>query len=153
MTTLTKAAAQWPLSAVFIFDIGATGGADAMVNTATPGVLTSFKASSGATFDIATLPANSFVVSGEINVVTVSNDTGTATISVGDPSSATRYLGATTIKVAGRTALVPTGLLLTASTNLRITLANANGDATTGKVIVRADIVILGRVNENLKMV
>jgi hypothetical protein len=151
MTTLTKAAAQWPLSAVFIFDIGATGGSDAMVNTS--GVLTSFKAASGTVYDIATLPPQSFLTDGEVDVVTASDDTGTATITVGDASSANRYLGATTIKTVARTALVPTGLFLTAATNLRITLANANGNATVGKVIVRANIVIVGRVNENLKMV
>lgn len=151
MTTLTKAAAQWPLSAVFMFDIGATGGADAMVNSS--GVLTAFKASTGTVFDVATLPANAYVVDGELNVVTASNDSGTATLKIGDASSDNRYLAATSIKATGKTAITPTGLLLSAATGLRITLANANGDATAGKVIVRVGFVIVGRVNENLKMV
>lgn len=150
MTTVTKAAAQWKLSVgPFVMNIAT----DAMSNSASPSVLTNFKATTGTTFNIATLPANSVVVGGELNVITASNDSGTATLAVGDKNSSTRYLAATNIKATGRTALTLTGLLNTAAIDVLVTLANQNGDATTGQVYVTLDIVILGRVNENLKMV
>ncbi len=153
MTTLVKSGAQWPLTILFDFNIGATGGADAMKNSASPSVLTAFNAATGTTYNIATLPPNSIVVGGEIEVLTVSNDTGTSTISLGDAASATRYASAVNFKAAARTALTLTAFLNSSSTDLLLTLANQNGNATTGRAIITAQIVISGRVNENLKMV
>lgn len=145
MATLTKTpGAQWALSAVFQFDIAS---ADAMLNAS--GVLTNFKAAAGV-FDVIPLPSGAQVVGGDIAVLVVSNDTGTATMSVGDSASAARYLGATSIKSAARTALVPTGFQ-GAGESIRLTLANQNGDATTGKVRTTVQFVLDGRVNENLK--
>ena len=144
MATLKKTTeAQAPLIAQFSFTM-----ADAMVNTS--GVLTNFKATSGTVYDIFTLPFGSQVVGGDVVVKVVSNDTGAATISVGDSGSATRYLGATSIKALARTALVPTGFK-TSSQGLRITLSNATGDATTGEVKVTVMFTVDGRAHENLK--
>lgn len=156
MGTLLKSPnAQWVLSASFSFNMGSTGSAggypstpDEMVNTS--GVLTAFSASSGTVYDVFTLPYNSEVISGDVTVVTASNDTGTSTIEVGDKNSAARYLGATSIKATGVTALVPTGYQ-TQGESIRITLANQNGNATAGQVIVRVNFTISGRANENLK--
>lgn len=99
------------------------------------------------TFDVINLPDNANVVGGELVVETVSNDSGTSTVSVGDSGSATRYLGATTIKTAARTALVPTGYR-GAGENIRLTFANNTGDATAGKVTVRVLFTIQNRANE-----
>jgi len=143
MATLIKnRALQYPLSAMFEFDI-ASG--DVMVNTS--GTSQTFKATSGV-FDVIGLPINSMVVGGDLIVETASDDTGTATLSVGDSGSATRYLGATSIKSAARTALVPTGFMNSSGLDVRITLANANGNATVGKVRLHVVYVIKNRQNE-----
>jgi len=143
MATLIKnRALQYPLSAMFEFDI-ASG--DVMVNTS--GTSQTFKATSGV-FDVIGLPINSMVVGGDLIVETASDDTGTATLSVGDSGSATRYLGATSIKSAARTALVPTGFMNSSGLDVRITLANANGNATVGKVRLHVMYVIKNRQNE-----
>lgn len=128
---------QEVISAVFDFDI-----TDDMVNTS--GASTAFKAASGTVYDVIYLPVNAEIVGGDVVVRTVSNDSSTATISVGDSGSATRYLGATNIKAAARTALVPTGYRGTGE-QIRITLANAGGDATAGSVSVRIEYVIKDR--------
>jgi hypothetical protein len=128
------------LTAEFIFNI-----TDTMVNTA--GASQAFSAAAGI-FDVINLPANAYIVGGDIVVETASNDSSTATLKVGDSASDARYLAATSIKTAARTALVPTGFVTT-GTDLRITLANAGGDATAGKVRVRVEFVIQNKVDEN----
>lgn len=149
MATLKKAVgAQYPLRATFEYDVA---GSDTMLNI--NAVSTLFKAitASTPTYDIVPLPFGAQVIGGEVVVKVVSNDGGAATISVGDSASATRYLGATSTKALARTALVPTGYVSLGEA-IRITLANANGDATTGKVQVQVEFVIAGsRQNENLK--
>lgn len=146
MTTLTKTVgAQAPLVAAFEFTM-----ADAMLNTS--GVLTNFKATGSPVFSIASLPFASQITGGELVVRVVSNDSGTSTISVGDSGSAVRYLAATNLKALGRTPLVPTGLETTLE-HVRITMANANGDATTGDFKVVVMFIVDGRVHENLKTV
>jgi len=52
---------------------------------------------------VATIPAGSQIVDVILNVVTVNNDTGTATVSVGTSASATAFLPATTVKTAATT--------------------------------------------------
>lgn len=142
MTTLKKSRGlQYALHSEFTFNVGADG----MIDIA--GALTAFKAAGGKAWDVAGLPPNAVLVAGDVTVEAVSNDTGTATIQVGDSGSAARYLGATSIKAAARTALVPTGYRGVGE-DLRITLTNANGDATAGKVTVRASHIVTGRANE-----
>lgn len=131
---------QYPLVAEFTFNL-----ADTMA--ATDGVTRAFGAITGSVFDVVALPPNAVVLSGDVTVETVSNDSSTTTISVGDSGSATRYLGATSIKTAARTALVPTGVR-GAGEDVRITLANAGGDATAGTVTVRVMYIVTGRTNE-----
>ena len=144
MTTLTKSVgAQYPLIAQFRFTA-----ADAMVNTS--GALTNFKATGSPTFDIASLPYGSQVVGGDLTVRTVSNDSGTSTLSLGDSGSANRYLNATNLKAAARTGLTLTGFK-TAGENLRMTVANQNGDATTGDFDITVMFIVDNRQQENLK--
>jgi hypothetical protein len=126
----------------FVFNI-----ADTMKNTS--GTEVAFSVAAPA-FDIIPIPLNSKVVGGAMVVRTVSNESGTATITVGDSLSATRYLSATSIKSAARTALTLTGFVYTAKNALRITLANQNADATAGKVEVSVQFVIEGKGDETI---
>lgn len=147
MATVKKSVtAQTVLLGDFTFNIAA----DSMV--AVSGVLTAFKATGSPAFDVMTLPPGHQVVGGDVTVATVSNDSGTATIAIGDDGSATRYLGATNIKAAARTALVPTGFRSTVSRPIRATIANQNGDATTGQVLLTVQFTVPEtRASENLK--
>ena len=83
MATLKKnRTLQYPLVAEFTFNL-----ADQMV--ATDGVTRLFKASGAAQlFDVIALPPLATVIGGEVVVETASNDTGAATIAVGDSVSA-----------------------------------------------------------------
>jgi hypothetical protein len=133
-------AAQYPLVAEFTFDIAA---GDAMKDV--NGVSKSFAV--GGVFDVINLPGNAVVIGGDLTVETASDDSGTATIAVGDSGSATRYLAATNLKAAARTALNLTGYR-GAGENIRLTIANQNGNATVGKATVRVMYTIQGRANE-----
>lgn len=132
---------QYPLQAEFTFAV-----TDTMV--ATDGVTRTLGAAGAANiFDMVALPPNAVVVGGDLTVETASNDGGTSTVSVGDSGSATRYLAATSIKAAGRTALVPTGYRGNGE-DIRVTFANASGNATAGTVTLRVQYTITGRANE-----
>lgn len=131
--------AQTPLVAEFTFHP-----TDTMLNVA--GTSQAFSATAGV-FEPIALPPNAVVIGGDMTVEVVSNDTSTATIAIGDSVSATRYLAATTMKTAARTALTLTGFR-GAGENLRITLANATGDATLGTITVRLTYIITGRATE-----
>lgn len=131
--------AQYPQIAEFQFAI-----TDNMVNI--NGVLTAFNAASGI-FDAIPLPINAVVIGGDVTVETASDDTGTATIAVGDSINNARYLAATSIKAAGRTALVPAGFRGNGE-NIRLTLANAGANAANGQLSVRVEYIISGRAQE-----
>lgn len=133
--------AQYPQFADFRFTM-----ADTMVDV--NGAITGFKAANGV-FEPIPLPAGAIVVGGDVTVETASDETGTATIAVGDSASATRYLAATSIKAAGRTALGLTGYRGLGE-NLRITLANANGNAVNGVVSIRLEYIIQNRMHETV---
>lgn len=132
--------AQWPLVASFTFDIAA---GDTMVDN--NGVSKSL-ATSGA-FDVINLPDSATVIDGELVVEVASNDTGTATVNIGDSVSATRYASAVNLKTAGRTALTLTGHR-GAGESVRMTIAAANGNATAGRATLRVMYTVDGRSNE-----
>lgn len=131
--------AQYPLVAEFTFNL-----TDTVVDIA--GVTKAFSAAAPV-FEPIALPMNAVVVGGDMTVETVSNDSSTATIAIGDSASASRYLAATNLKAAARTALTLTGFR-GAGENIRVTLANAGADATAGKVSIRVMYIIQGRSNE-----
>lgn len=138
---LIKAArqAQYPQSADFRFTV-----ADTMANVA--GVVQALK--SVGSFEAIPLPIGAVVVGGELVVETASNDSGaTVTVAVGDSLVANRYLAATSIKAAGRTALALTGFK-GAGENIRFDIAGAAGDATAGSFYLRVEYVIDGRMHE-----
>lgn len=117
---------------------------DTKVNTA--GATSDFEASDA--MDAIELPIGAIVVGGELVVDTIYNTTGAATVSVGDSSSATRYLGATTLKTGGRTALVPTGFKNTGGLPIRLTFSVADTAGTAGKARVHVQYIIEGRADE-----
>lgn len=141
MTLLKKnRVAQYPLVQEFSWT-----SADTLTNTA--GAVAALKAAGSATFEPIGLPPGAVVIGGELVVNTASNDTGAATIAVGDSVNANRYLAATTAKTPGRTPLVPTGYQGNGE-DIRMTVANANGDAAAGSYTLRVMYVIKGRSNE-----
>jgi len=140
MSTLKAArSAQNPQTASFKFTM-----ADNMVDV--NGATTNFKAAAGV-FEPIPLPIGAIMTGGDVTVEVASDDTGTATISIGDSVSATRYASAVNLKAAARTGLTLTGYKGTGE-DLRITLANANGNATVGTVTIRAEYIIDGRASE-----
>lgn len=92
------------------------------------------------------LPVGSEVIGGAL-VVDTAWDTGTtATLSVGDASSAARYLAATSVKATGRTALVPTGFVTTATQPAVSVTTVITGTATTvGAARLRVDYIVRKR--------
>lgn len=140
MSTLKAArSAQYPQYAAFTFTM-----ADAMLDV--NGALVGFKNAAGV-FEPIPLPIGALVVDGDVTVNVASDDTGTSTIAVGDSASAARYLAASSLKALARFPLVPTGYKGLGE-NLRITLANQNGNATVGTITVRVGYLIDGRVHE-----
>lgn len=134
-------ALQYPLQAEFTFSV-----TDTMV--ATDGVTRTIGGAGAANiFDALNLPPNAVVVGGDLTVEVASNDASTSTVAVGDSVSATRYLAATNLKAAARTALVLTGYRGNGE-DIRLTFANAGGGATTGTATVRVLYTITGRANE-----
>lgn len=131
---------QYPLFADFTFQV-----TDTML--ATDGATRAVGAATGTVFDTVALPPRAVVISGDVTVETASNDGGAATVSIGDALNATRYLGATSTKSAARTALVPTGFRGNGE-DIRVTLSNANGDATTGTITLRVGYLVGGRTSE-----
>lgn len=132
--------AQYALHAEFVFNLTDT-------ILATDGTVKAFSVAAPIA-DVIPLPPSAIVIGGDVTVETASNDSSTATITVGDSGNATRYLGATNIKATGRTPLVPTGYVGVGE-NVRIALANAGGNASAGKVTVRVTYVVRGRANES----
>lgn len=142
MATIQKSSGrQYPLVASLVLNIGTDGA----INSA--GALAAFNAAGSGIFDLVPLPPGAKLIGGSVVVETASNDAGTATISVGDSVSATRYLAATTIKTAAITPLVLTGYRGNGE-DLRFTLANGTGGATAGVVTAHVTYVIENRAQE-----
>ncbi|TFH39937.1 MAG: hypothetical protein E4H01_17425, partial [Lysobacterales bacterium] len=98
MSLLTASrSAQWPLVAEFTFTFS-----DTMVNSA--GNTVDFGAvnpgGAAGIFEIIPLPPNAVVLSGEV-VVTTAFDTAGYDITVGDSTTANRYLASTDVKGVG----------------------------------------------------
>lgn len=133
---------QYPLVASFEASFG-----DSMV--ATDGVEKDLF-TTGGVFDAIQMPQGAEVIGGELVIDVASDDTGTATVSIGDATLATRYGTTENLKSAAgtRIALDLSGFVNTLGENLRLTIANANGDAAAGKFRVNVLYVIKDRVNE-----
>ena len=101
------------------------------------------------TTTVATIPANSQIVDVILNVTTVSNDGGTATVQVGHSGDTDEYLPATNVKALATTR----GTIQTDGTDIGTSdqtvnaiYTAANGDGTTGA----ATVTILYIQNNNL---
>ena len=88
---------------------------------------------------IATIPANSQITDVVLNVTTVNNDSGAATVSVGTIADANAFIDAANVKALGTTY----GTLDTEATDIGTTdiqvvadFTGASGDATTGDATV-----------------
>lgn len=153
MATIKKTpGAQTVLAADFQFGY-TTGGSDGVASDgilATNGAVVLVSAAANTVYDVINIPAGAQVVGGDVNVIAAVTTTATATLAVGDSASASRYLGATSIKAAARTALVPTGYI-SLGEPLRLTIANADATGAVGKVKVTILFTLTGRVTENLK--
>lgn len=99
--------------------------------------------------DIGGPPGSQVVAGGSITIATPNNDTGTATLKIGDSVDDDRYLAATSVKTAAgtNTAIVPTGYLATGAVSpfLRLTLTPQNANATAGEVRVAIPYVTLNK--------
>ena len=98
---------------------------------------------------IGIIPANSQIVDVVLNVTTVSNDGGTATVQVGHAGDTDEYLPATNVKALATTR----GTIQTDGTDIgtsdqtvTATFTAANGDGTTGA----ATVTVLYIQNNNL---
>lgn len=97
-------------------------------------------------FEAINLPENAVIIGGELVVDTAGVGPTAYTLKLGDSSSDVRYLAATSLLAAARTALTLTGLRTTE--NLRATVNYTVANATAGKATVRVLYVIQGRANE-----
>ena len=132
--------AQYPLTAEFTFSFD-----DTMVNVA--GALDGFATVGSHVFDVINLPAYAIVTGGDVTTESAVTGATAFNISVGDSTTANRYLNAANRVAAGISPLVATGYL-GAGENIRLTVAPTVGTATAGKVTLRVTYVIRGRGNE-----
>jgi hypothetical protein len=102
-----------------------------------------------ATTTVGIIPANSQIVDVILNVTTVNNDGGTATVQVGNSGDTDEYLPATNVKALATTR----GTIGTEGTDIgtsdqtvTATFTAANGDGTTGA----ATVTVLYMQNNNL---
>ena len=103
------------------------------------------------TADIAIeLPSDAIITGGHLYISEVFNSTTSDTLIVGDTDDPNEYLTATSIAALGLTALVPTGLKLTAGKNITVTHVAGTADtATTGIGQLVVNYIRQGRSNEN----
>lgn len=93
------------------------------------------------------LPANAVITGGRLITTEAWNSTSTDTMSVGDVTSATRYLTTGNIRaLAANVALVPTGFIhTTTEKEILVTWASGGGSPTTGKVRLEVHYFVKGR--------
>jgi hypothetical protein len=143
MALLTTArTAQAPLVAEFTFNFD-----DTMVPAAGGAAVDFGATNTSATTVVAIpLPPNSTVIGGSVDR-NEAFDAATYTVTVGDATTADRYLAATDVKAVGTTALVPTGYRNVAGENLQLTFTAADA-CTTGNATVRVEYVGANRATE-----
>ena len=98
---------------------------------------------------VATIPANSQIIDVVLNVTTVSNDGGAATVSVGTSADANAFIDAQNVKALATTrGTLDTEATDVGSTDIQVLadFAAANGDGTTGA----ATVTVMYIQNNNL---
>lgn len=104
------------------------------------------------TFDALPMPVGAVIVGGEVIVETAYAGSTAATLSLGIAGTLTGLASAVDLKTAAKTVLTATSaaaLLANSGANLRATIAYTVANATAGKVRVRVQYTIDGRVAEN----
>jgi hypothetical protein len=97
-------------------------------------------------YDLVDLPPGAIVVGGDFVVTTAWNTATTATLSLGDATTATRYGSTVDLKTAARTALTLTGFAHTATEKaVRGTTAFSGTAATAGAARLRVAYIVKGR--------
>jgi hypothetical protein len=139
---ISSRTAQSPLVAEFTFNFD-----DTMVPAAGGAAVDFGATNTSATTVVAIpLPPNSTVIGGSVDR-NEAFDAATFNVTVGDATTADRYLGTTDVKAVGTTALVPTGYLNVAGENIELTFTAADV-CTTGNATVRVEYVVQGRACE-----
>lgn len=137
--------AQYPLVAELVMDFS-TAASDTLVNTSgTRQALNAVQAN--VDYDAISVPPNAIVVGGEVSVESAVVGPTASTLSVGDPTLATRYANAVSLLAAARTALTLTGYV-TDGADIRIRLNNTVAAATAGRVALRVMYTLRGRAHE-----
>ncbi len=98
---------------------------------------------------VATIPANSQIIDVVLNVTTVNNDGGAATVSVGTSADANAFIDAQNVKALATTrGTLDTEATDVGSTDIQVLadFAAANGDGTTGA----ATVTVMYIQNNNL---
>ena len=149
MALLTKVAgAQYPLSVVFSFNWD-----DTMLNTSS--AATAFGAATGTTFDIFYPPPGAIVIGGVVKVETLAAGS-TSTVDIGDSDDTDRYTETGAIDLTDADApasgfeQLGDHKVYSGAQAIRLTIANG-GALTAGKAHVVVNMIVPGRVNENLK--
>lgn len=125
---------QWPLSARVEFTFADFN--DGAVTATT-------------VFEALDLPAGSIVTGGALVITTAFVGPTAATASVGDTSSAARYLADTSLLAAALTPLVPTGFENTLGLSVDLDVAMSVAPATAGEGYLEVQYIIVNRANEN----
>jgi hypothetical protein len=131
--------AQFPLVAEFSFNFD-----DTMVDTS--GDTLDFgltNVTNATTVVIIPLPPGAVVTGGAVNCTTIF-DSATIAITVGDATTADRYLTAADISDVGTDALVPTGYVHASGENIELVFTVADV-CTTGAATVRVEYVVVDR--------
>lgn len=93
------------------------------------------------------LPEGAKIIGGSLTVIEASDDTGTATIRIGDAASPARYLALTNAKATGQTLIAENARIAPTREDVLIEYVPENGDAEAGIVAVRLEYVRLGRTS------
>lgn len=129
-------------------DIPYTTGTTIGTNVANVGYVTMAQSSAidiigaDAVTTVGVIPANSQIVDIILDVTVVSNDSGTATVSIGKTGSAALFLAATDVKATGRTRMSVAAPLAaawdigTSDIDIIATFDGQNADGTTGTAFV-----------------
>jgi len=101
------------------------------------------------------LPTGSVIVSGSVTVEQAFNSTSTDVITVGDASTADRYVGSTSVRAAGTVIpFVPTGFITTASQPaINVTWTSGGGSPTTGRLRIAVTYYVVADVVEKTTLI
>jgi len=138
---ITTRGAQYPLAALFEISVG-----DTMVDSS--GVEKTIGAAGATALNAVHLPPGSVILTGWVVAAEV-NDGTSATVSIGDNVSATRYVNALDVSSDAAVAITNSaGYVNTAGNDLLVTITTGDGDATEGSVRLVVVYMVEGRVNE-----